>query len=104
LTTLGSGVRQKLTVICPVFNEAAVVPLFFQRMRPVIDALDARGYDVEVMFLNNASTDDTLRVILDLREQFENLSVTRGHSSAGCEPQPETSSCLSTSIVRTHQR
>ncbi len=57
--------RQHLTVICPVFNEEKTVPLFFSRMLPVIESLSAR-YKVDLLFLNNASTDGTLQALRDL--------------------------------------
>ena len=50
--------RQHLTVICPVFNEENTVPLFFARILPVIESLSSR-YKVDLLFLNNASTDGT---------------------------------------------
>jgi polyisoprenyl-phosphate glycosyltransferase len=51
-----------LSILCPVYNEAAVVPLFYGRIKPVIDQLAAR-YTVRLVFLNNASTDGTLAEI-----------------------------------------
>jgi polyisoprenyl-phosphate glycosyltransferase len=57
--------RQFMTVICPVFNEEQTVPLFFSRILPVIEILAPR-YKVDVLFLNNASTDGTYRVLQDL--------------------------------------
>ena len=45
-----------LSILCPVYNEAAVVPLFYGRIRPVMERLAAR-YTVRLVFLNNASTD-----------------------------------------------
>lgn len=54
-----------LSIICPVHNEADVVPLFYERIRPVCAKLSGR-YAVRVIFLNNASTDGTLEVIRSL--------------------------------------
>lgn len=47
-----------LSILCPVYNEAATVPLFWGRIKPVIIRLEAR-YVVHLVFLNNASTDGT---------------------------------------------
>lgn len=58
----------EFTIICPVYNEELVVPLFFERIRPVIQKLSDR-YEVNLLFLNNASTDGSLDKILGLREQ-----------------------------------
>ncbi len=63
-----SNAPSRLTVICPVFNEERVVPLFFGRAHPVIERLSER-YDVHLVFMNNASTDETLSAILSLRNQ-----------------------------------
>ena len=56
-----------LTIICPVYNEASVIPLFFARLSPVVKELSTR-YRVDVLFLNNASTDGTFDVISALRK------------------------------------
>jgi len=57
-----------LTIICPVYNEASVIPLFFARLSPVVKTLSAR-YRVDVLFLNNASTDGTFDAISALRKE-----------------------------------
>lgn len=54
-------------VICPVYNEEAVIPLFFARLQPVIQAIADR-YETHVLFLNNASSDGSLDAIRRLRE------------------------------------
>lgn len=56
-----------LTIICPIYNEESVVTLFFARISPVIEELSKR-YKVNLVFLNNASTDRTLATVLKLRE------------------------------------
>ena len=63
---------RKLCILCPLFNEERVVPLFFARMLPVIKKLSDR-YLVDLVFLNNASTDGTLGAVLDLRERWPSV-------------------------------
>jgi glycosyltransferase involved in cell wall biosynthesis len=75
-----------LTIICPVYNEASVIPLFFERLAPVVRQLSAR-YRVDVLFLNNASTDGTLNVIDTLRKEnpfiyFVSLSSNVGYQKS----------------------
>jgi polyisoprenyl-phosphate glycosyltransferase len=75
-----------LTIICPVYNEVHVVPLFFKRIKPVIEKLSA-GYDVDLLFLNNASTDGTYQTIEDLRRDHSfvyiiSLSRNVGYQSS----------------------
>jgi dolichol-phosphate mannosyltransferase len=59
----------RLTIICPVFNEQLVIPLFFARLRPIIEIL-SKKYRVDLVFLNNASTDASFSELLKLREQW----------------------------------
>jgi dolichol-phosphate mannosyltransferase len=54
-----------LSIICPVHNEADVVPLFYQRLAPVFARL-SRRYKLQLVFLNNASSDGTLEAIRSL--------------------------------------
>jgi dolichol-phosphate mannosyltransferase len=60
---------QLLTILCPVYNEERVIPLFFERIRPVLAKLSDR-YSVDLVFLNNASTDRTLDEIEKVRQAW----------------------------------
>lgn len=57
----------KLTIICPVYNEEKVIYLFFDRIKQVISELSAR-YQIDLVFLNNASTDGTYDLLNELRQ------------------------------------
>lgn len=58
--------RQTISIVCPVYNEQACVPIFYERLRAAVLPLRDR-YDFELLFANNASTDGTLDAILRLR-------------------------------------
>lgn len=77
-----TGERLRLTILCPVFNEETVVPLFFERMKPVMETLSVR-YDVTLTFINNASTDGTLDSIGRLRAEHTNVFVLSLSSNVG---------------------
>lgn len=62
----------KLSIICPVYNEQATVPIFFERMKPVLEQLSAR-YRCELVFTNNASTDDTEEQIKAIAKDNPNV-------------------------------
>jgi len=64
----------KLCILCPLFNEENVVPLFFARMLPVMESL-AKRYSVDLVFLNNASSDATMNEVLKLRERWSSVYV-----------------------------
>ena len=78
----GEAKLQQLSIICPVFNEERVIPLFFERIKPVIERLSAR-YSVELLFLNNASTDGTYPIIEALREEHPFVFVITLSSNVG---------------------
>jgi polyisoprenyl-phosphate glycosyltransferase len=58
-----------ITILCPVYNEDRVIPLFFGRIRPVLEKL-AERYTVHLVFLNNASRDRTTEQIETIREAW----------------------------------
>ena len=64
----------RLTVICPVFNEERALQLFFERALPVFSAL-SKSYSVDLLFLNNASTDATYQEIQKLRRKYDFIYV-----------------------------
>ena len=66
----------RFTVISPVYNEEQVVPLFFERLLPVVGKL-SENYCVEVLFLNNASTDGTFDAIAKLRMTIHSRTSLR---------------------------
>jgi polyisoprenyl-phosphate glycosyltransferase len=71
-----------LTILCPVYNEARVIPLFFDRLRRVIDQLTPR-YSLDLLFLNNASTDETAQEIERVRECWPNTYVITMSKNVG---------------------
>ena len=68
-----SSSRSKITVVCPVFNEEKTVPLFYQRLAPVLET--QKDDDWEILFVNNRSTDGTLDAIHALREKDPRVQV-----------------------------
>ena len=78
-----------LSILCPVYNEEQVIPLFFARTRPVMEEL-ARRYAVHLLFLNNASTDQSPQQIEKIRESWPAtymISMSRNvgyHASLEC--------------------
>lgn len=57
-----------VTVVCPVFNEEASVPLFYERLVRAL-AVVANKVRFELLFVNNRSTDRTLEIIKGIRER-----------------------------------
>lgn len=64
----------KLSVIVPVHNESLNVAPFYDRTRTVLDSLDGlTGW--EILFVNDASDDDSLAEILKLRANDRRVRV-----------------------------
>ena len=66
--------RPVLSVIVPVYNEAANVRPLYDRMRPVLDGLDD---DWELIFSVDPCTDGTEQVILELRDEDSRVKMLR---------------------------
>jgi polyisoprenyl-phosphate glycosyltransferase len=73
-----------LSVVAPVYDEEVVLPLFVERLRPVLDAL---GEPYEVVVVDDGSADATPVVLAGLRANWPQLRVVRlcrnsGHQAA----------------------
>jgi glycosyltransferase involved in cell wall biosynthesis len=66
--------KKLITVVCPVHNEEKVIPLFFDQVSPVISELSDQ-YRVNLLFINNASTDSSYQSISHLRERHSFVYV-----------------------------
>lgn len=78
-----------LAVLCPVYNEETVVPLFFERILPVIGALSVR-MRVWLIFLNNASTDRTLEAVQVLKKSWPDVYALSMSRNVGYQASLET--------------
>ena len=75
---------RRLSIVAPVYNEAPVLPLFFPRLREVLDAIHP---DYEIVCVNDGSRDASLAVMLahranDPRIKLVNLSRNFGKEVA----------------------
>jgi polyisoprenyl-phosphate glycosyltransferase len=81
-----SSEKQKISVICPVYNEEETIPLYYERFQKAISCLRDR-YLIELTFLNNCSTDNTLAAIKALQSndatvQYITLTRNFGYQSS----------------------
>src|SRR5689334_8570371 len=72
--------HMRLSVVVPVFNEEDVLPLFAERMRPVLDGL---GVAYEVLAVDDGSRDATPLVLETLRRKWPELRVIRLRRNSG---------------------
>jgi polyisoprenyl-phosphate glycosyltransferase len=70
----------RLSVVVPVYNEEDVLPLFAQRLRPVLDGLDL---SYEVLTVDDGSRDATPAVLATMRRDWPQLRVIRLRRNSG---------------------
>lgn len=75
---------RKISIIVPVYNEAANIPVLY---RELSEHLSSLSYSIEFVFVDDGSTDESLRVIKDMAKQNNNvyyieLSRNFGHQYA----------------------
>lgn len=70
--------RKHLSIVVPFFNEGAGVEVFDQALRKVL--ADLPGYEVEIICVNDGSSDDTLERLLALSRsspQYQVIELSR---------------------------
>ena len=72
------GPAPVLTVVVPMYDEEAVLPLFAERLRPVLDRLsEADGDTYEVLVVDDGSRDATPVLLLREQRSWPQLRVVR---------------------------
>jgi polyisoprenyl-phosphate glycosyltransferase len=75
-----------LTVVCPVYNEAEVVELFYETLKGVLDGLGER-YDSTILFVVDRSEDESLDILKRIADtnptvRILSMSARFGHQMA----------------------
>ncbi len=73
-----------LSVVVPMYDEEEVLPIFFERMHPVLDGL---GIPYELVVVDDGSRDKTATLLLEAAKDWPQLRVVRllrnsGHQAA----------------------
>ncbi|MFI6680273.1 glycosyltransferase family 2 protein, partial [Kribbella sp. NPDC050469] len=73
-----------LSVVVPMYDEEEVLPIFFERMHPLLDGL---GISYELLVVDDGSRDRTADLLLQAAEAWPQLRVVRllrnsGHQAA----------------------
>jgi len=75
-----------LTIISCLYNEEKALPLFYAELKDVISKIDASKYSVNILFLNNCSTDRSLEMLKEMAEKDNSvnyLTLTRNFGYQG---------------------
>ena len=70
-----------VTIGIPVLNEELNIPILINRLNPVVNEIIQLGFDVEIIVNNNASTDNSARLlnnwkVVDTRVRINHLPIT----------------------------
>jgi polyisoprenyl-phosphate glycosyltransferase len=74
------GEDPHVTIVLPCYNEDAHVLMEIKR---ICAAMDGAGYSYELLAVDDASTDQTLQVLLAAEEEFPNLKVVAFRRNGG---------------------
>lgn len=77
--------KKLVTILVPAYNEQEVLNLLYDRLQNLME--EQSKYDFEILFVNDGSKDNTLKVIQDLRKKdsricYLNLSRNFGKETA----------------------
>lgn len=64
--------QTSISLVVPVFNEEDAVTTFLAKIRPILDELEDT---VEIIFVNDGSSDRTVEKLLSLRESDPGISI-----------------------------
>ncbi len=66
--------KKKISVVCPVFNEENTISLYYERFQKAMSCLQDR-YQIELIFVNNCSEDNTLPIARNLHSQNSSVQI-----------------------------
>ena len=77
--------KKLVTILVPAYNEQEVLNMLYDRLKNIMD--ENTNYDFEVLLVNDVSKDNTLNIIMELREKdkrinYLNLSRNYGKETA----------------------
>lgn len=78
--------KTKLSIVCPAFEEQAVLPLFHRELSAVLAEL-SNEFDIDIVYVDDGSRDGTLQTLGELaandqRVRYLSLSRNFGHQAA----------------------
>ncbi len=73
----------KISLVVPVFNESETIAIFYNT---VVETPFSKKYDLEILFVNDGSADNTESIILDLISRDKRVSLVSFSRNFGKEP------------------
>jgi hypothetical protein len=66
--------KKSLSIITPVYNEESVVNIFYSRINSLFTSIEKK-YDVNLIFINNGSDDDSLGLLYEIFKKDQRVSI-----------------------------
>lgn len=63
---------KKVSIIVPAYNEQDSLPFLYERLEKIVN--EVNGYEFEILFVNDGSKDETLKLIKKYREKDPRIS------------------------------
>lgn len=76
--------KKRISVIIPCYNEEKSLPLYFKAVDPVL--LEIKDYDVDFVLVNDGSKDKTLKVMEDLYQSRNDITIVSLSRNYGQNP------------------
>lgn len=78
---------KKVSIVVPCYNEQEALPYFMNAITEISDGLESRGKKIEIIFIDDGSTDQTMKLIKsyaqkDARVKYLSFSRNFGKESA----------------------
>lgn len=64
----------RVSIVIPVYNDAPVLPLLFERLGPVVNSLNT---ETEIICVDDGSSDSSVAVLQNLQKQHPQLRILR---------------------------
>jgi Glycosyltransferases involved in cell wall biogenesis len=65
--------KKTISIVVPIYNELAVLPVFFERLVSVIMSLNK--YDFEIIIVNDGSSDGSYEYLLKKKTEYSNIVI-----------------------------
>lgn len=65
---------KKISIVVPCYNEEDVLKIFYTELMGVIKKIQ-NDYEFEIIFVDDGSKDKTLKILKDLRNEYENIKI-----------------------------
>ncbi|WP_045858259.1 glycosyltransferase family 2 protein [Teredinibacter purpureus] len=75
--------KKRLSLLVPMYNESSVIPVFFET---VLNVLKEVTYELEIVCVNDGSTDNTLALLKSYAEKDARIKVISFSRNFGKEP------------------